>query len=107
MIIGRTLAYKTVYEYNYTNVDAIAVGNAAYGEGDGPIFLNSLDCNGTEENILLCPLISSFFFASILCQDHSNDAGVICDGESKYVTIKCLKCSYTKVSKQYNTFIKK
>ena len=84
MIIKRCII--TVYEYNYTNVDAIAVGEAAYGEGDGPIFLTGLDCNGTEENVLLCPTTRSFF-TSIFCQDHTNDAGVICDGESKNVTI--------------------
>jgi deleted-in-malignant-brain-tumors protein 1 len=59
--------------------NAIAVGFAAFGEGTGPVLLTGVNCNGTEENILVCPTFSSFFFIPFICQGHSRDAGVVCD----------------------------
>ena len=55
---------------------AIAVGSAAFGEGTGPIFLDTVECAGCEENLLDCPILAD---ENSTCQ-HDQDAGVICPG---------------------------
>lgn len=58
---------------------------AFYGSGDGAILLDDVKCRGTEPNLLQCrhsPLYSTN------C-NHSEDAGVICQGKlSLLVTLK-------------------
>nr|XP_039257939.1 macrophage receptor MARCO-like [Styela clava] len=47
---------------------------AYYGEGTGPIFMDNVDCVGTEDNIWSCPHIDEH---NENC-GHSRDAGVEC-----------------------------
>ena len=54
---------------------AIAVPEGGFGRGDGPIFLNRVECAGHEENLLQC---SSSGVALHQACGHSYDAGVIC-----------------------------
>lgn len=56
-------------------VDAVAVSSAFYGEGSGPILLNSLHCSGAEANVLEC----TFGSDTSLCS-HAQDVGVQCTG---------------------------
>ena len=52
----------------------VASGSAAYGQGSGEIWLNELNCIGTESNIGHC---SHTGWGSHDC-DHSEDAGIVC-----------------------------
>ena len=64
----------------YFNVTS-AKRSASFGAGSGPIFLSNLSCSGNESHIMACPKYSS---ADHNCT-HSEDAGVICEGESASV----------------------
>ena len=55
---------------------SLAVRDAFYGSGVGPILLDNVFCSGSESNLLQCnhqPLFSTD------C-NHSEDAGVKCEG---------------------------
>ncbi|XP_025072157.1 scavenger receptor cysteine-rich type 1 protein M130-like, partial [Alligator sinensis] len=56
-----------------------ALSGAVFGEGDGPIWLEKLDCRGTESSLWHCPAKH--------CGDsnchHKEDAAVNCSGECK------------------------
>lgn len=56
-----------------TLIDAVPVFKAFYGQGSGPIIINSLECTGVENNILECAFDSDTSNCS-----HSDDAGVQC-----------------------------
>lgn len=54
-----------------------AHGDAHFGEGFGPIWLDEFDCAGDESSIIEC---THDGFATHDC-GHSEDAGVICEGK--------------------------
>ena len=57
-----------------------ALGNARFGQGTGPIFLDEVDCMGYESSIFSC----SHKGIRVQSCDHSEDAGVRCkDKEGK------------------------
>ena len=56
--------------------DALPVSGAFYGMGNGSIFLDNVLCRGSESNLLQC---NSARREEFNC-DHSEDAGVRCDG---------------------------
>ena len=55
---------------------AVAFTNAHFGAGVGPIYLDAVDCTGSESNLTDC--FRSFI---VSCSSHSEDAGVRCQGE--------------------------
>ena len=55
-------------------LDAVAYGNAVYGQGTGPIWLEELGCGGSEDRIIDC---SHPPLGTHNC-DHIHDVGVIC-----------------------------
>jgi len=57
----------------YLFIAAIAVTRAAFGQGTGPVYLNSVGCTGTESSLLSC----SHSGIGVTCS-HSADAGVVC-----------------------------
>ena len=57
--------------YNFT--DTYAYSNAYYGQGTGPILLDSFHCTGVESSLLDC----RYNHNSRSCS-HSDDAGVRC-----------------------------
>jgi len=62
-----------------------AVTNAYYGRGTGRVWLDHVECTGSETNLMSCRH-NNFESVDSDCWDHSNDAGVVCtDGE--YVTL--------------------
>ena len=53
------------------------MGGAFFEQGEGPIFLDNVECFGNETEILHC--ISEDILGSHNC-GHSEDSGVICPG---------------------------
>ena len=53
---------------------AVAFGSATFGQGTGPIFLDNVQCNGTEAHLLNC---SHNGINSHNC-GHYEDAGIRC-----------------------------
>ncbi|KAK3599034.1 hypothetical protein CHS0354_012518 [Potamilus streckersoni] len=52
---------------------AIALGNARYGQGSGPILIDDVDCHGTESSLATCS------YTRINNCHHSEDVGVQCN----------------------------
>ena len=59
-------------------IGSVARYSAYYGTGSGPILLSNLYCTGSEENLLQC---NRNMYGTLSCS-HSQDAGVICEGQS-------------------------
>ena len=59
-------------KYNFRNIKAYS--RAAFGQGNGTIMLDNLNCKGTENDISECP--SNGWF-NHNCH-HTEDAGVSC-----------------------------
>lgn len=54
-------------------LDVYALKQSAFGAGDGNIWLNDVDCTGSETEITQCR-----FDTTTMSCDHSHDAGVKC-----------------------------
>ena len=66
-----------MYMYFTVITDAIAYSNAKFGAGTGSIFLDNLQCGGTENSLLNCTSDSV-----VRCYSgHNEDAGVRCQGK--------------------------
>ncbi|KYO32857.1 hypothetical protein Y1Q_0021941 [Alligator mississippiensis] len=59
-----------------------ALSGAAFGEGDGPIWLEKLDCRGTESSLWHCP---AKHWGDINCH-HKEDAAVNCSDATGMTT---------------------
>ena len=59
------------------NIGAVAVGNAAFGEGTELILIDRVSCFGREDSILSCSNPGIFMH---ICT-HQQDAGVICQSK--------------------------
>ena len=70
MVVCRQLGFNTV--------GATAVSRAGFGKGTGPIWLDNVNCDGSEPNIDSC---SHNTWGSHNC-GHGEDVGVICVGKS-------------------------
>ena len=57
-----------------------AFSGSHFGGGMGPIFLDQLDCSGTESSLLQCNRFAELGLHSC---DHSKDASIRCLGELK------------------------
>ena len=62
---------------------------AFFGEGQGGIFLERLDCTGNESGLKQCSLLNTQCI-------HSEDVGVICqsNGENKCCNPNCYGTSF-------------
>ncbi len=67
----------TNLSYLVSRVDASAVPDAYYGQGQGDILLDYFFCDGTQERLLDCSHVKA---NSDICS-HAADAGVNCSGE--------------------------
>lgn len=89
-VICNHLTNKMGYIHN----TSIPLRDAMFGEGRGPIFIESLGCTGTESELVGtsgCHLGSP---VGIHTCEHSQDAGVICTGKqlalvSQQLLLKC------------------
>ncbi|NXD18327.1 DMBT1 protein, partial [Nothocercus nigrocapillus] len=61
-----------------------APGNAHFGQGHNPIWLDEVNCTGTEGAITECGLKS---WGAHNC-DHAEDAGVVCSGKSNPMALR-------------------
>ena len=59
-------------------IAADARTQAFFGRGEGPIFLDDVDCNGTEPQLVDC----TYPGVGIHNCFHSEDAGVVCTGNT-------------------------
>lgn len=73
----------TTLSHYHQCVAAIAAGRAHYGGGTGPILLDNVDCEGTEETLLDCVHNG----ANVHNCGHYEDAGVLCQREYAPVII--------------------
>ena len=55
-----------------------AIGSAAFGQGSGPIWLDSVTCTGSESTLSSCVHLG--FNVTRNCS-HSKDAGIRCKGK--------------------------
>ena len=55
---------------------AVPVFGGFFGEGSGPIFIDDAVCSGKESSLLNCP----FSAIGLHDCDHTEDAGVKCEG---------------------------
>ena len=76
--------------------DAVAFSNAHFGRGAGPIYLDNIDCSGSESNLFNCSNSSVVSCAS----GHWDDAGVRCQGRFISACICYVPCA----EKYHNPF---
>ena len=69
-------------QLGYTNATA-SWGSARFGPGSGPILLSDLSCIGNESNIAECGHHSTHNCS------HSEDVGVVCEGQLISVVSAC------------------
>ena len=68
-----TISYKVI---TLLHLGAIAFGSAHFGADVGPIYLDNVNCTGSESNLTDCPHSST-----VTCiNSHSQDARVRCQG---------------------------
>ena len=83
--IKRKLAYNNVVYITVLNfnpaIGSVPVSSALFGEGyNRSIFLDQLTCTGNESSLLECLAQDEVGYHNC---DHSEDAGVRCEGEVK------------------------
>ena len=78
------------FSVDYTHAVVEVFGQASFGEGVGPIWLNNVACSGAENMLLNCDF-SGLIVSSCT---HSEDAGVRCRGMLKQQSMKCTYSLY-------------
>ena len=85
-ILAQTAPHNYVCYFVYVQViparcstDSVAHSNAFYGQGTGSIWLDNVQCTGTEFRLYDCPAST---IGSHNC-GHSEDAGVSCQVQCK------------------------
>ena len=73
----KIVPYSTV-NYYYSIASAVLTGTASFGPGTGPVFIETLSCNGDEMNILECRDIN---MRRQFCT-HAMDVSVQCIGKT-------------------------
>ena len=68
-------------QLNYIGV--LSYSASLFGDGEGPIWLDNVDCSGSEDSILDCHHNG---FGVHNCR-HTEDIGIICGGCHKYTFI--------------------
>ncbi|XP_052276945.1 deleted in malignant brain tumors 1 protein-like isoform X3 [Dreissena polymorpha] len=58
--------------------DGDPVTGSFYGKGTGPVMMNGMGCYGYESNIVNCRNKGWMSYQGTSCDDHKNDASVIC-----------------------------
>ena len=63
--------------------------SSGFSNGTGPIFLDQLDCQGTENTLLEC---NAFTPQRLLICDHSQDVAIRCTGRLYGGRVEILNC---------------
>lgn len=75
---GEEEAQVVCRQLGFTDEDGVAIGSAGFGQGEGPILFDNLECIGNETDLLSCPndgiAVHNCF--------HSEDASVSCRDEA-------------------------
>ena len=82
------MAHAILTQSNYFSSAGVALINAQFGQGTGQIVLDDVQCSGRESQLLDCtsaPILT----VSSNC-DHSDDAGVRCEGLYLYKKSICM-----------------
>ena len=80
-------------QLNYIGLVSVVLHPSVFGSGEGPIWLDDVDCNGSEDSIFDC------YHNDIgvhNCQ-HSEDVGIIC-GKHKIKSTSCRKKIFCSVN---------
>ena len=62
---------------------AVAFGNAHFGAGVGPIYLDDVECSGSESKLSYCSSRSIIY----CYRGHLEDAGVRCQGIALFLAV--------------------
>ena len=66
--------------------DPEAYGEGYFGEGQGDIYIENVQCNGSESTLEDCPASE----VGVHDCTHSEDAGVRCQGMWALLALKCM-----------------
>ena len=75
-VVCRSLGYIAALEYK---------SNAYYGQGSGNVWLETMQCDGSESSIADCTNPQGW--GNNLCS-HTDDAGVVCATGTMFITIQ-------------------
>ena len=78
----------------FLSVGSVALGGGFFGSGSGGIFVDNVVCRGTESSLLECRHNT---IGQHNC-DHSEDAGVRCDGTYCFTLSLCLPDGFPKLA---------
>ena len=72
---GSIMGDSTIY--HSLHLGAIPYSGSHYGPGEGPVYLNNVDCIGSENNLTEC---SHSYFGDVAstCRAHFSDSSVSC-----------------------------
>ena len=78
---------------------------SSYGSGNGPVWLDRVNCQGNETRIETCPREGKGKWSLVTeeCEDHKNDVGVVCGKYSVQYNRSCT-LRYFSISDQHGTF---
>ena len=64
-------------------------GSRTFGEGSGPVFMDYVNCNGSENSIVDCRHFSHSYGCT-----HSDDVGIRCEPGTyaHFLIVKCHRC---------------
>ena len=84
---GTTDAQVACRQLGYGTDGAIAYSFARFGQGTGEIFLDNVQCTGSETSIFDC---QSNGFGNHNCA-HSEDAGIFCPASKQIIVCVCAR----------------
>ena len=79
------LAWSAEMKCTILSTDAVAFNSSYFGAGIGTIHLNGIGCTGRETDLIDCPQLH---YGRHCFQNHSEDAGVRCQGLKKWSRFK-------------------
>ena len=90
MRTNRAILINGINDFTILYIAPIALSNARYGQGEGPILLDDVQCSGSESSLHQCRHSRVGFHNC----GHHEDAGVICSSGIDYYLFICVSiCS--------------
>ena len=66
-----------MYPHPIIYIGAIARSGSFYGQGTGPVYLDDVNCQGVEDDLISCNR-RNLGLVSSNCRGHTEDASVVC-----------------------------